>query len=91
MPDFVFLEAMKMITTLAAFGIVSWCVVACVRARSGRAVSAAMNPMILKPVEERLKQLEASTEGIALQVERIAEGQRFVTKLLADGTHTKVS
>ncbi|MEO9250795.1 MAG: hypothetical protein ABI322_07225 [Gemmatimonadaceae bacterium] len=91
MPDFVLLEVVKGITALAALGIVSWGVVAFARARVGRAVPAAMNPMILKPVEERLKQLEESTESIALQVERIAEGQRFVTKLLADGTHTKVS
>lgn len=34
--------------------------------------------------EARLARLEQAIEAIAVEVERIAEGQRFVTKLLAD-------
>ena len=34
--------------------------------------------------DERMTRLEQAVEAIALEVERIAEGQRFTTKLLAD-------
>ena len=34
--------------------------------------------------EERMARLEQAVESIALEVERISEGQRFTTKLLAD-------
>ena len=34
--------------------------------------------------EERMTRLEQAVESIALEVERISEGQRFTTKLLAD-------
>jgi len=35
---------------------------------------------------ERLERIERAIEAMAVEVERIAEGQRFVTRLLADGT-----
>jgi hypothetical protein len=35
--------------------------------------------------DQRLAQLQQSVDAIAVEVERIAEGQRFNTKLLADG------
>jgi hypothetical protein len=35
-------------------------------------------------VEARLARIEEAVEAIALEVERMGEGQRFVTKLLAD-------
>lgn len=34
--------------------------------------------------QERLEQLQQSMDAIAIEVERISEGQRFVTKLMAD-------
>ena len=34
--------------------------------------------------DERMTRLEQAVESIALEVERISEGQRFTTKLLAD-------
>lgn len=34
--------------------------------------------------EERMRRLEAGVDAIAIEVERISEGQRFVTKLLSD-------
>jgi hypothetical protein len=36
--------------------------------------------------DERMTRLEQAVESIALEVERISEGQRFTTKLLADRT-----
>lgn len=34
---------------------------------------------------ERMERLEQGVEAIAIEVERISEGQRFVTKLLSEG------
>ena len=34
--------------------------------------------------DERLARVEQAVEAIAIEVERISEGQRFVTKLLSD-------
>jgi hypothetical protein len=34
--------------------------------------------------EQRLERIEQAIDAMAVEVERIAEGQRFVTKLLAD-------
>ncbi len=34
--------------------------------------------------DDRMTRLEQAVEAIALEVERISEGQRFTTKLLAD-------
>ncbi|MDQ6827862.1 MAG: hypothetical protein M3081_03250 [Gemmatimonadota bacterium] len=35
-------------------------------------------------VSERLQRIEQAVDSIAVEVERISEGQRFTTKLLAD-------
>ena len=35
-------------------------------------------------VEERLARIEQAVETIAIEVERVSEGQRFTTKLLAE-------
>jgi hypothetical protein len=35
-------------------------------------------------LDERMQRLEQSMESIAIEVERISEGQRFTTKLLTD-------
>ncbi|MDQ4079849.1 MAG: hypothetical protein M3125_03755 [Gemmatimonadota bacterium] len=41
-------------------------------------------PANLHGIEERLGRLEAGVDAIALEVERISEGQRFTTRLLAE-------
>ena len=51
------------------------------RRMEGGASSAAPS---LQGVEDRLDRIERSVEAIALEVERVSEGQRFVTKLLAE-------
>ena len=45
----------------------------------------AIPPQALTETAQRLERLESSVDGIAIEVERISEGQRFVTKLLAEG------
>lgn len=44
------------------------------------AMRGATNPML----EGRLTRIEEAVETIAIEVERMGEGQRFVTKLLTD-------
>ncbi|SRR5258708_36604183 len=39
-------------------------------------------------IEEQLNQLTNAVDAIAIEVERISEGQRFTTKLLADNAAT---
>jgi hypothetical protein len=55
-----------------------------VRAHIKRADRAASLPSPDPRAEERLARIESAVEAIAIEVERISEGQRFVTKLLAD-------
>ena len=43
-----------------------------------------VRPVIDQEQSERLRRLEGNVDAIALEIERISEGQRFVTKLLAD-------
>jgi len=47
-------------------------------------------PMIPAEVSSRLERMEQSIDAIAVEVERISEGQRFTTKLLAESTNTPV-
>jgi hypothetical protein len=35
-------------------------------------------------IEERLSRIEQAIDAMAVEVERVSEGQRFTTKLLAD-------
>jgi len=45
-----------------------------------------MSKQGLTPSDERLARVEQAVEAIAIEVERIGEGQRFVTKLMSDRT-----
>ena len=38
-------------------------------------------------LEERITRIEQAVDAIAVEVERVGEGQRFVTKLLSEGAH----
>ena len=48
-----------------------------------RASSPKSQPTFERENNERLQRLEGAVDSIAIEVERISEGQRFVTKLLA--------
>jgi hypothetical protein len=41
-------------------------------------------PALPKEVRDQLQQISQSVDAIAIEVERISEGQRFTTKMLAD-------
>ena len=44
----------------------------------------AIPPQVLTETAQRLERLESSVDAIAIEIERISEGQRFVTKLLSE-------
>lgn len=52
-----------------------------------RAPAARINPA----QEGRLERIEQAVEAIAIEVERVSEGQRFVTKLLSDTSRAPAS
>ncbi len=49
-----------------------------------RGVHAPRSQQISNDSTERLERLERGVESIAIEIERISEGQRFVTKLMSD-------
>jgi hypothetical protein len=48
----------------------------------------AIPPAALTETAQRLERLEGAVDSIAIEIERISEGQRFVTKLLSEGQHS---
>jgi hypothetical protein len=50
-----------------------------------RAGRPAVPDRLLTETSQRLERLEGSVDAIAIEIERVSEGQRFVTKLLSDG------
>jgi len=50
-----------------------------------RSIRPGVPPQALTETAQRLERLESSVDAIAVEVERISEGQRFVTKLLSEG------
>ena len=44
----------------------------------------ASNSAVSSVSDERIARIEAAVEAIAIEVERISEGQRFTTKLLSE-------
>jgi hypothetical protein len=84
-PGLAVVSIVQAISSVLGVGIVGWTIVAFTRARHGRG-SKELGPDLtsLRVLEQRMERLEQATDSIALQVERIAEGQRFVTKLLSD-------
>jgi hypothetical protein len=55
------------------------------RAIFKRAGRAAPPTAVFTETAQRLERLEASVDAIAIEIERVSEGQRFVTKLLSEG------
>jgi hypothetical protein len=55
------------------------------RAYSRRMDAESRNPRLPTEVTERLERMEHALDSVAIEVERISEGQRFTTKLLSEG------
>ena len=76
----------KVIVAVSFFGTVAYVVrllVLNARAVMSRGSSTTQSIVV---DDDRMTRLEQAVESIALEVERISEGQRFTTKLLADRT-----
>jgi hypothetical protein len=56
-----------------------------VRAYSRRMDAESRNPRFPTEISARLERMEQAIDSVALEVERISEGQRFTTKLLSEG------
>ncbi len=66
------------------FGSLSGTVISLARMRAAR-LSAQGRPSLMgAQVEERLQRIEQAVDAIAIEVERMSESQRFVTKVLAE-------
>jgi hypothetical protein len=57
------------------------------RAYARKVSNQSVPPAIPPEVQQRLEHMEQAIDSIAVEVERISEGQRFTTKLLAERTH----
>jgi hypothetical protein len=66
------------------FGTMAVVLFPLMRAWARRIEGREVTPAIPPDVSVRLERIERAVESIALEVERISEGQRFVTKVLAD-------
>ena len=55
-----------------------------VKAIAAKAEAESKNPKLPTEIMQRFERMEQSLDAIAVEVERISEGQRFTTKLLSD-------
>ncbi len=61
------------------------------RAYSRRMDADAKNPRLPTEVTSRLERMEQAIEAVAIEVERISEGQRFTTKLLSEARNPVIA
>lgn len=57
-----------------------------VKAFTRRMDAESRRPRVPDEVAQRLERMEQSLEAVAIEVERISEGQRFTTRLLSEGS-----
>ncbi len=48
------------------------------------------SPKALAEIEQRLGRIEQAVDAIAIEVERVSEGQRFTTRLLSERSSSPV-
>jgi len=74
---------------LIPFGAFATAIILAIGVPIGRAFARKMDsesrgPRIPAEVVERLERMEQSLDAVAVEIERISEGQRFTTKLLSE-------
>jgi hypothetical protein len=79
-------ESVAVLVPLGFFAMVVAIVVGrpIVKAIVAKAENESKRPQIPSEVMNRLERIEQAVDAIAVEVERISEGQRFTTKLLSD-------
>lgn len=84
----------EILVPLAFFAMIAIIGRPLVQALASRMEQKSAGPRIPSDVTARLERMEQALDSIAVEVERISEGQRFTTKLLAersaDGVHSRV-
>jgi len=80
--EIVFLRMMEMLLPTIALVELGFPIIRIIARRFERRDAA--SPASLAKIDERLSRLEAGIDSIAIEVERISEGQRFTAKLLAE-------
>lgn len=75
--------AVSIVFTVAVLGPIAIGLARMMWKRSNRQVL----PAGFTETAQRLERLEQSVDTIAIEIERVSEGQRFVTKLLSEGQH----
>lgn len=84
-PEIVMLEMARILAPAAVIALLGFPFARAIARRlEGR--TSAHQPESLAAVESRLRHIEASVDAIALEMERVTEGQRFATKLLSERT-----
>lgn len=73
--------ALSIVFTVCVLGPLA---VAFARSMLRRPTSPALPPPIFNETAQRLERVEQAVDAIAFEIERISEGQRFVTKLLSE-------
>jgi len=71
------------IVVAIVFGVLGTVCFPLARALARRIEGRSVQTAVPADVTERLDRIERAVETVALEVERISEGQRFVTKLMA--------
>ena len=74
----------KIIIVLSAFGTVTYIIRFIAQQFRPNHQDSPMRSHLSDAHDERLARIEQAVESIAIEVERISEGQRFTTKLLAE-------
>ena len=87
--EIVFLNTMEMLLPALVITILGLPLVRVLARRLDRR-DVASAPALAK-IEERLSRLETGVDSIAVEIERISEGQRFTTRLLAERTGARPS
>lgn len=67
-------------SSVAVLGTIAWAYIERLKLRQGA------NANQLGSIDERLSRMENAIDAMSVEVERISEGQRFASKLLADRT-----
>jgi hypothetical protein len=72
------------VAVTAIVAIIAGCLHSMLKMYMQRGGGAAIPQAALKEIREGLGQLQQSVDAMAVEVERLSEGQRFTTRLLAE-------
>jgi len=80
----IFEDMMVFVGVIIAMGCTTGIIITMLRHRRGNALPSGDLLRRLDELTDRVNRIETSVDSTALEVERIAEGQRFTTRLLAE-------